>query len=215
MQHFTSNGVRFSRRGPKTPKGKQGQLTTEAGELTVLATGYRRPSLDFLPKSKAGSKYQSPNWYLQCFPTDDATICATNCTYREGIASVGGCQIGIYTRFLMVFLLDPRTKPSPGLMKAWVEVVQLLKKPSAGGPLNFVTSMEIFFWFFMLIAVQPALWQWAHFIIMGVDPITPTSTPTPTSMPKSAAPQTNCIAESLQDTAPHWLAEKPLIAAVS
>ncbi|KAJ8603036.1 hypothetical protein MRB53_042266 [Persea americana] len=116
---------------------------------------------------RSGKRYRAPNWYLQCFPTDDATICATNCTWKDGIGTVGGGHIGVYTRFLLVFLMDSRTKPSPWMMRTWVDTVHLLKRPCPGGALAFVTSAEIFFWMFMMILLQPSLWAYASFIMMG------------------------------------------------
>lgn len=138
--------------------------------MCIFATGFTRPTLSFLPKSKSSSKYQPPNWYLQCFPTENPTVCATNCTWKEGIGSVGGAHIGVYTRFLLVFLIDPATAPSEWMMKTWVDLVHILKKPYVGGPLAFVTSAEVFFWFLVLICAQPSLWKYMGFIFNGPGP---------------------------------------------
>ncbi|KAK4622112.1 Baeyer-Villiger monooxygenase [Fulvia fulva] len=169
VECFTPEGIQFSRRVGGAKKGTSGARVIEQGEVCILATGYTRPSLRFLPKSKSSAKYQK-NWYLQCFPTDNPTMCATNCTWKDGIGSVGGCHIGVYTRFLLVFLLDPRTAPSEGMMKAWVGLVHILKKPCTGGALAFVTSAELFFWFLAVILLQPALWPWLSFILAGPGP---------------------------------------------
>lgn len=167
IRGFANDGIHFTRRKCTPKKGEIGVETTEQGDICILATGYRRPSLAFLPQTKSSSKYQPPNWYLQTFPTENATICATNCTWREGIGSVGGVHIGLYTRFLLAFVLDPNARPSERMMKAWVDLVYLLKKPYEGGALSFVSSAELFFWFLVVIAVQPGLWKWASFIING------------------------------------------------
>ncbi|KAF2163558.1 hypothetical protein M409DRAFT_26170 [Zasmidium cellare ATCC 36951] len=168
--NFTRRGIRFSRRKGGAKEGSLGEERIEKGDVCILATGYRRPSLSFLPKSKASSKYQPPNWFLQVFPTENPTVCATNCTWKDGIGSVGGAHIGIYTRFLLVFLLDPRTAPSETIMKAWVDLVHILKRPYPGGALAFVTSAELFGWFLIVMLVQPALWPWIGFIWNGPGP---------------------------------------------
>lgn len=168
IRGFGNDGIHFTRRKASNRKGDTiGVDTTEHGDICILATGYRRPSLNFLPQTKSSSKYQPPNWYLQTFPTENATICATNCTWQEGIGSVGGVHIGIYTRFLLAFVLDPNARPSERMMKAWVDMVYLLKKPYEGGALSFVSSMELFMHFLLVIAVQPGLWKWWSFVLSG------------------------------------------------
>lgn len=129
--------------------------------------------MSFFPQLATTGAYRPPNWYLQTFPTENATICATNCTWKDGIGSVGGYHIGIYTRFLLVFLVDAQTRPSEGMMKFWVDFVHICKKPYAGGALAFVTSAELFFWFLAMIALQPSLWRWRKFILSGPELLDP------------------------------------------
>jgi len=167
VQHFTPQGIEFNRRACGTTHGDVGTITHEDGDVCILATGFRRPQLSFLPKSESSKRYNAPNWYLQCFNPEDASILATNCTWKDGIGTVGGGHIGVYTRFLLVFLMDSRTKPSQWMMKTWIDVVYLCKKPCPGGALAFVTSAELFFWMIFLILLQPALWGYASFILMG------------------------------------------------
>ena len=145
VAYFVEDGIHFLKRKSSDPKGTIGTPETVSGDVCILATGYTRPSLSFLPKLASTGTYRPPNWYLQTFPTENATICATNCTWKDGIGSVGGCHIGIYTRFLLVFLIDPKTRPTTRMMQAWVDFVHILKKPYAGGALSFVTSAELFF----------------------------------------------------------------------
>lgn len=164
---FIQDGIHFRRRKSGDARGTIGVPSDEKGDVCILATGYTRPSLSFLPKLASTGTYRPPNWYLQTFPTENATVCATNCTWKDGIGSVGGCHIGIYTRFLLVFLIDPRTRPSTRMMQAWVDFVHILKKPYPGGALSFVTSAELFFWFLVVIIAQPALWKWMGFILKG------------------------------------------------
>ncbi|CZT14725.1 related to ACB 4-hydroxyacetophenone monooxygenase [Ramularia collo-cygni] len=170
VRGFSEHGIEFTRRKGSPKAGElNGEATTEKGDICILATGYSRPSLQFLPQTKSSSKYQPPNWYLQTFPTENATVCATNCTWQEGIGSVGGVHIGLYTRFLLAFVMDPEARPSERFMKGWVDLVHILKKPYPGGALSFVSSAELFFWIVVVIAVQPSLWKWASFILSGPD----------------------------------------------
>lgn len=186
IESFAPNGLHVSHRRSGDLKGTHGEQRVEEGEVIILATGYTRPSLSFLPKSPCKSKYQPPNWFLQTFPTTDPTVCATNCTWKDGIGSVGGCHIGIYTRFLLVFLMDPKTAPSETIMKYWVDLVHILKKPSPGGALAFVTSAELFFWFLVVILIQPALWPYMGFILTGPGPKLKPEAPGTPDAPKQA-----------------------------
>jgi hypothetical protein len=186
VRHLTEDGIRIVRRAAGAKKGTAGIETVEQANVCILATGYRRRSLGFLPATKSSSKYQPPNWYLQNFPTENATICATNCNFKEGIASVGGFHIGIYTRFLLAFVKDPATRPSERTMKAWVDLVTVLKRPMPGGPMAFISAAEMFISFLAVIAFQPALWKWANFIINGPKLLEDTTTTTTTTM-KTAA----------------------------
>jgi len=87
-------GVSFKRRAQGVPKGGPGRHTTEPADVIIMATGYQRPSLDFLPDECFTEPYMPPNWYLQTFPPQHKTICANNCTYVNAIGTVGNFHIG-------------------------------------------------------------------------------------------------------------------------
>jgi hypothetical protein len=76
-------------------------------------TGYKRPSLGVLPDEVFNEPYEPPNWYLQVFPPDHPSICANNCTYVNATGTVRNYHIGIYTRFLLMYLVDPLARPRP------------------------------------------------------------------------------------------------------
>lgn len=129
---FEENGIRFNHRAQGVPKGGPGWEEVVEGDLCIMATGYHRPSLSFLPKDAFQHPYQPPNWYLQVFPPEHMDICANNCTYINGIGAVGNFHIGIYTRFLLMFLVDPLTRPSEYWMKRWIDMTRFIKSRAPG-----------------------------------------------------------------------------------
>lgn len=54
--------------------------------MIIMATGYKRPSLDFLPDQVFEEDYLPPRWFIQCFPPAEPTICAIKSTY---VAAIG------------------------------------------------------------------------------------------------------------------------------
>ncbi|MCJ1453298.1 hypothetical protein MMC28_003644 [Mycoblastus sanguinarius] len=73
---FTENGIRFNHRSKGVPKGGPGREEVVEGDIVIMATGFTRPSLNFLPKECFKDPYQPPNWYLQVFPPEHMSICA-------------------------------------------------------------------------------------------------------------------------------------------
>ncbi|KAL8728747.1 MAG: hypothetical protein Q9181_005232 [Wetmoreana brouardii] len=57
---FTDNGIRFRRRATGVPKGGPGQEIEVKGDMVIMATGYQRPSLSFLPDEVFKEPYQPP-----------------------------------------------------------------------------------------------------------------------------------------------------------
>lgn len=70
-----------------------------------MATGFEKPSIDFLPSDlfpmEGTRNYSRPNLYLQTFSTEDWSILLTNSAYENAIAVVGNWHIGIYARILV------------------------------------------------------------------------------------------------------------------
>lgn len=64
------NGIRFNHRAQGVPKNGPGHEKLEEGEVIIMATGYKRPSLDFLPETCFQEPYLPPN-------------CMFNIRYRE------------------------------------------------------------------------------------------------------------------------------------
>ncbi|KAF3918152.1 hypothetical protein ABW20_dc0100849 [Dactylellina cionopaga] len=144
---FEENGIRFNHRTQGVPKNGPGRESTEKGDVVIMATGFKRPTLDFLPSECFEEPFMPPNWYMQCFPPHDLTICAENSTFVNGIGVVGNFHIGIYTRILLMFLLDPLTRPSEYWMKVWIKMTRWLKNKSPTGAFDFFTYSELMWWF--------------------------------------------------------------------
>ena len=165
---ITENGVLFNLRRRGTPKGGPGRHVEVPADMVIMATGFHRPSLDFLPKSVFQPPYQPPSWYLQVFPPDEPSICANNCTYVNAIGTVGSWHIGIYTRLLLAFLVDPLARPVPWWAKRWIDMTSWVKRKSPKGAFDFFTYGELVYWFVFVVAVSPFRWKWAPFVFFGL-----------------------------------------------
>ncbi|KAF4622539.1 hypothetical protein D9613_009188 [Agrocybe pediades] len=175
---LTSEGViveaRQSQKG-STPKNansnveeiEEGQEKLFEADVIVLATGFKQPSIDFLPKDLFPDGYQRPNLYLQNFSTEDWSILMTNSAYMNAIGTVGHFHIGIYTRILLTLIMDKNARPSSKDMKLWVDVLRFLKKGATGGALGFFTYMELTIWLLAFHLFRPDRLKWLFFIMNG------------------------------------------------
>ncbi|KAF2269081.1 FAD/NAD(P)-binding domain-containing protein [Lojkania enalia] len=161
-------GVKFSRRSQGVPKGGPGVEQLIEADIIIMATGYKRPSLSFLPDDVFQEPYAPPNWYLQVFPPEHPDICANNCTYVNAIGSVGNYHIGIYTRFLLMYLVDPLARPRTWWMKRWIDMTRWIKAQAPGGAFDFFTYSELIYWFVFSVVINPFRWKWAAFVLFGV-----------------------------------------------
>lgn len=168
IQEVKENGVQVNRRAQGVPPGGTGKEEVIEADMIVLATGFARPSLSFLPEESFEEPYGAPNWYLQTFPPQHPSVSAINCTYVAGIGSVGNWHIGIYTRILLMFLVDPLTRPSPFWMERWIDMTKLLKSLSPTPAFDFFTYLELVWWFTFCVAFNPFRWKWALFVFFGV-----------------------------------------------
>jgi hypothetical protein len=168
IKKFTPDGILFNHRSPGVPKGGPGREESIPGDVVIFATGYERPSLNFLPDGCFEKHYEPPNWYLQVFPPAHPDICANNCTYVNAIGSVGNYHIGIYTRFLLMYLSDPLARPSAQRMRLWIDFTKFIKSAAPTAAFDFFTYSELIYWFIFTIVVNPFRWKWAAFVLMGI-----------------------------------------------
>lgn len=167
IKEFQEKGVLFNHREKGVPKGSAGREELIRGDICVMATGFHRPSLAFLPDDCFKTPYSPPNWFLQTFPVGHPDICATNSTYVNAIGTVGNIHIGLYTRLLLMFIADPSTKPSATWMRMWVDWTRMWKWRAPGGALEFFTYSELILWVVLSLIVNPWRWQWIPFVLFG------------------------------------------------
>jgi hypothetical protein len=164
----SGTGITFNKRARGVPKNGPGSEKLVEADIVIMATGYKRPSLNFLPSEVFEEPYEPPNWYLQVFPPEYPEICANNCTYVNGIGAVGNYHIGIYTRFLLMYLVDPLARPRTKWMKRWIDMTRFIKSKAPGGAFEFFTYSELMYWFCFTIVINPFRWKWAAFVLCGV-----------------------------------------------
>ncbi|KAJ9262879.1 hypothetical protein DTO021C3_2993 [Paecilomyces variotii] len=167
IKEFAESGLVFNHRARGVPKGGPGEEITVKGDICIMATGFHRPSLGFLPGDAFKEPYKPPNWFLQTFPVGHTDICANNCTYINGIGTVGNIHIGLYTRLLLMFLVDPKTRPSTPWMRIWVDWTRMCKRAAPGGALEFFTYSELIWWIIFNIFSNPWRWRWVFFVLWG------------------------------------------------
>ncbi|KAI5461760.1 flavin-binding monooxygenase-like family protein [Mariannaea sp. PMI_226] len=168
IEEFVDRGVLVNRRAKGVPQGGPGHQEVVEADIVVMATGFKRPSLSFLPNDSFEEPYAPPSWYLQTFPPSHPSVSAINCTYLSAIGTVGNWHIGIYTRILLMFLVDPLTRPRPFWMERWIDMTKLLKRTSPTGAFDFFTYLELLWWFVFCIAFNPFRWKWAAFVFFGL-----------------------------------------------
>ena len=168
IHELVEDGVLFNQRAQGVPKGGVGHEITIDGDVIIMATGYQRPSLSFLPDGVFTPPYPPPRWYLQVFPPEYPSICANNCTYVNAIGTVGNYHIGIYTRLLLMFLVDPLTTPRPYWMKRWIDMTTFLKQLAPIPAFDFFTYSELIYWFVFIVVINPFRWKWALFVLFGI-----------------------------------------------
>ncbi len=105
IHEFTENGIKLNRSAQGVPKNGPGHKFIVEGDTVIMATGYSAQVS--LPADVFHELYQPPNWYLQVFPPYHISIAAPNSTYQNAVGTVRNYHVGIYTRLLLVFLVDP------------------------------------------------------------------------------------------------------------
>lgn len=187
IDKIEETGILFNHRAKGVPKGGVGHHKLVEGDIIVMATGYKRPSLSFLPEEVFQPPYSPPNWYLQVFPPDVPSICANNvscplphldwniqadrllqCTYVNAIGTVGNWHIGIYTRLLLMFLVDPLARPNSFWTKKWIDMTSTIKSLAPTKAFDFFTYSELIYWFVFVALVNPFRWKWAVFVFFGI-----------------------------------------------
>lgn len=86
----------------------------------------------------------------------------------NAIGTVGNWHIGIYTCFLLMYLVDPLAWSRTKWMKRGIDMTRWIKSKALGGPFNFFTYLELVYWFCFTIVINPFRWKLAAFVLSGV-----------------------------------------------
>lgn len=167
IESFETDGIVFNHRDRGVPSGGPGSKELIHGDIIILATGFTRPDPHFLPDVVFQRPYAPPAWYLQTFPPEYPKICAINSMYINAIGTVGHIHIGLYTRTLLMFLLDPRTKPTPKDMKRWIDFTRWIKERAPNNAFDFFTYSEMMLWILECMLLKPQRWKWMIFVLFG------------------------------------------------
>ncbi|KAI0340979.1 FAD/NAD(P)-binding domain-containing protein [Trametopsis cervina] len=161
-ERLTSRGVRVNVRSRNSKPGDEGESKEFDADIVVMATGFHKPDISFLPDDLFPEGYERPNLYLQNFATEDWSILMTNSSYMNAIG-----HIGIYARILLTFLMDKNARPTPKDMKLWVDVIRFIKRGAKGGALGFFTYMELTIWLVLFHLFRIDRLRWLLFIMQG------------------------------------------------
>ncbi|KAI0710915.1 FAD/NAD-P-binding domain-containing protein [Earliella scabrosa] len=167
IERLTKDGVTAKVRDREAAPGEGKEMKEIKGDVVVLATGFKKPTVEFFKDDLFPEDYDRPNLYLQNFSTEDWSILMTNSSYQNAIGTVGHFHIGIYMRILLTFLMDPDARPTPKDMKLWVDVIRFVKRGARGGALSFFTYMELTIWLLLFHILRLDRLKWLLFIMQG------------------------------------------------
>lgn len=85
---LTSRGALVNVRSRESRPKDSGDKKEIEGDIVVLATGFEKPTIDFLPGDLFPTGYARPDLYLQNFSTEDWSILLTNSAYQNAIGTV-------------------------------------------------------------------------------------------------------------------------------
>ncbi|KAH9934002.1 FAD/NAD-P-binding domain-containing protein [Epithele typhae] len=163
IERLTRCGVRVKLRGREDKPGEGNKEREIQGDVIVLATGFKKPAVDFFKDDLFPESYERPNLYMHSFSTEDWSVMMTNSTYEHGLATAGHFHIGIYMRILLTFLMDPATRPTEKDMKLWVDA----KRRKRTDTLRFFTYMEMVVWILLFYIFRLDRLKWFFFIMHG------------------------------------------------
>ncbi|PWN50984.1 FAD/NAD(P)-binding domain-containing protein [Violaceomyces palustris] len=164
----TETGIKFNARKRGQKKGSEGEEVHYEADIIVVATGFEKPSIDFLPQDLFPEDYVRPNMYLQVFPVVDSSVLCTNSTIKDGIGSFGHVHIGIMARSLMVFLMDEDARPRPKHMRLWVDLIRFIKEKSPAGALDFITYTELCIFLVSYLFFRASRIKYFFFVTFGL-----------------------------------------------
>jgi hypothetical protein len=91
--------------------------------------------------------------------------------------TLGRWHIGIYTRLLLMFLIDQRTQPSALLMSVWIWPRRRVQKTLPLIPRDVLTYLEVIWLLYICIGINPFRWEWFLFVFFGFSFMLPKNAP--------------------------------------
>ena len=85
---LTAKGALVNTRPRDSHPGDAGEEKELEADVIILATGFERPRIDFLPAGLFPDGYARPDLYLQNFSTEDWSVLLTNSAYKNAIGTV-------------------------------------------------------------------------------------------------------------------------------
>lgn len=168
VDYLRGNVSRFVNDGLEIVPHNQTDPIQLKADVIIDATGFERPTMDFLPSSLFPKGYEPPSLFLMNFSVNDHTILFTNSVYKDAIGTVGHFHIGIYTRILLMFLVEPQLAPKQKHMKLWVDVIKYLKSGAATDAFSFFTYVEMLCYLLIFHLVRPQRMRWVLFNFFGI-----------------------------------------------
>ncbi|KLU82329.1 hypothetical protein MAPG_01402 [Magnaporthiopsis poae ATCC 64411] len=101
---FRSWGILAKQEG----QGQSIATTSLMADIVILALGYTRPRMDFIPQEC--KTLGSDEWFAHAFAPTERSICVINCM-PGNVGEAGWWTIGLTTRMLVMFLTDPSMRP--------------------------------------------------------------------------------------------------------
>lgn len=147
-------------------------------DVLINATGFNKPAWNkFLPTDELFPKKECspPNLYLINFSAVDPTFLMANAAYVQGTAPIGNVQIGILTRMLMMFLVQPETAPQASEMEEWLK-----EHPN----LRFFTLFDILIYLVNFQFTTITRLRWAIFNVFGWGSVSPFDSQGPDNLTK-------------------------------
>ncbi|KAJ3286418.1 hypothetical protein HK104_009052 [Borealophlyctis nickersoniae] len=131
VSEFDEDSVRItnvewdSRTMLRQPATVNGTEVKVPADVVVFATGFKRPDWGFVDPvvwkdEKGRESFKPPNLFLTTFPPAYPTMVCINDTYINAVATAGHFHIGLLTGLLVMFILDPSTRPTYAEASTWV-----------------------------------------------------------------------------------------------
>jgi hypothetical protein len=182
VTEFKSHGLEFTGRDRGVPKDGPGVRIELQADTIILAAGFKRSNLNILPRSFNKDPFAPPFWYLQTFPlyttprNGRLQVAAINCNYLNPLGKSGLWHVGLYTRMLLMFVVDAKTRPPLAWLKQSVKLSSILRRQLPGAAFDYCSYIDLFTCGFIWLLINPIRWKWLLFLLFGAGCVLPPPT---------------------------------------